>query len=91
VGWSGGVIALPEWKFFAARTENAISTRTRKPIFALIKKEFQLQQASLMGAVGLLALHIGVIVLAKISPFAKNSAGEFLTAIFWMLCWSWFL
>jgi hypothetical protein len=85
VGWSGGVIALPEWKFFAARTENAISTRTRKPIFALIKKEFQLQQASLMGAVGLLALHIGVIVLRKYHPFAKNSAGEFLTAIFWML------
>ncbi len=85
VGWSGGVIALPEWKFFAARTGNAISTRTRKPIFALIKKEFQLQQASLMGAVGLLALHIGVIVLRKYHPFAKDSAGEFLTAIFWML------
>ena len=38
-----------------------------------------------MGAVGLLALHIGVIVLRKYHPFAKDSAGEFLTAIFWML------
>jgi hypothetical protein len=85
VGWSGGVISLPEWKFFAARRENAASTRTRKPIFALIKKELQLQQASLMGAAGLLALHLGVIVLRKYHHFARDSAGEALTAIFWIL------
>jgi len=89
VGWSGGVISLPEWKFFAARAENAISPRNRKPIFALVKKEFQLQQASLMGAAGLLALHIGVIVLRKYHHFAKDSGGEILTAIFWMLWLSW--
>jgi ABC-type transport system involved in multi-copper enzyme maturation permease subunit len=85
VGWSGGVISLPEWKFFKARSENAVSSRNRKPIFALVKKEFQLHQASLMGAAGLLALHIGVIVLRKYHHFAKDSAGELLTAIFWML------
>jgi hypothetical protein len=85
VGWSGGVISLPEWKFFSTRSENAVSTRNRKPVFALIKKELQIQQASLMGAVGLLALHIGVIVLRKYHHFAKDSAGEILTAIFWML------
>ena len=85
VGWSGGVISLPEWKFFAARTENAISPRNRKPIFALVKKEFQLQQASLMGAAGLLVLHMGVILLRKYHHFAKDSAGEVLTSIFWML------
>src|ERR1700690_776430 len=88
VGWSGGVISLPEWKFFAARRENAISTRTRKPIFALVKKELQLHQVSLMGAAGLLVLHLGVIVLWKYHTFAKDSAGEtlaFLTGLFWML------
>ena len=85
VGWSGGVISLPEWKLFAARAENAVSTRNRKPIFALVKKEFQLQQASLMGAAGLLVLHVGVIVLRKYHHFAKDSVGEALTAIFWML------
>jgi hypothetical protein len=85
VGWSGGVISLPEWKFFAARSENAVSTRNRKPIFALLKKELQLQQVSLMGAAGLLVLHIGVIVLRKYHHFPKDSAGEVLTAIFWML------
>ncbi len=84
-GWSGGVITLPEWKFFAALRENAVSTRNRKPIFTLIKKEFQLHQPSLMAVAGLLVLHIGVIVLRKYHHFAKDSAGEILTAIFWML------
>jgi ABC-type transport system involved in multi-copper enzyme maturation permease subunit len=84
VGWSGGIIALPEWKIFAG-SENAVSTRSRKPIFALFKKEFQLQQAAFMGAVGLLVLHIGIIVLRKYHHFAKDSAGEVLTSIFWML------
>jgi hypothetical protein len=85
VGWSGGVIPLPEWKFLATRAENAVSTRSRKPVFALIKKEFQLQQVSLMGAAGLLALHLGVIALRKYHPFAKDSVGEVLTAVFWIL------
>jgi hypothetical protein len=85
VGWSGGVIPLPEWRFFAARSENAVSTRSRKPIFALLKKELQLHQVSLMGAVGLLALHISLIVLRKYHHFAIDSAGEALTAIFWIL------
>jgi hypothetical protein len=84
VGWSGGVIALPEWKMFA-RSENAASTRSRKPIFALFKKEFQLHQITLMGAAGLLVLHIGIIFLRKYHHFAKDSAGEVLTSIFWML------
>jgi len=83
-GWSGGIIALPEWKIFAG-SENALSTRSRKPIFALFKKEFRLQEAAFMGATGLLALHIGIIVLRKYHHFAKDSAGEMLTSIFWLL------
>jgi hypothetical protein len=85
VGWSGGVLTLPEWKLFTARSENAVSTRNRKPIFALVKKEFQLHQVSLMAAFGLLVLHVGVIVLRKYHHFAKDNAGEWFTTIFWML------
>jgi hypothetical protein len=85
-GWSGGVISIPDWKLFGARSENAVSTRDRKPIFALFKKELQLHQVTLMGAVGLLALHIGVIALRKYHHFAKDSDGEVvLTSIFWLL------
>jgi ABC-type transport system involved in cytochrome c biogenesis ATPase subunit len=85
VGWSGGVISLPDWPFSAALPGNMISPRNRKPIFALMKKEFQLQQVSLMGAVGLLALHIGIIALRKYHQFARDSAGEVVTCIFWIL------
>ena len=85
VGWSGGVIAMPEWKFLSARAEGAGSVRTRKPIFALIKKEFQLQQVSLLGAAGLLVLHIGTIVLRAVHHFDEKSAGAIFIALFWML------
>jgi hypothetical protein len=84
VGWTGGNIALPEWKIFA-RPENVVSTRNRKPVFALVQKEFQLQQASLMGTAGLLVLHAGIIILRKYHHFDPNSAGEILVSIFWML------
>ena len=84
VGWSGGVLALPEWKLFV-RSPKAVSTRRRQPIFALVKKEFQLQQVSLLGAAGLLVLHLGIIALPRYHSFAKDSIGEALTAAFWML------
>ena len=84
IGWSGGIIVLPEWKLFV-RSENAVFLRNRKPLFALLKKELQLHQVTLMGAAGLLGLHLGVIVLRKYHHFTKDSAGEVLTAICWMV------
>lgn len=84
VGWTGGIIALPQLKFFSARSEAAGSIRKFRPVATLLKKEFQLQQVSLMGAAALLVLHIGVIVLRSNHQFPKESAGEVLTAIFWM-------
>ena len=83
-GWSGGNLELPKWKIFAG-SDNAASARNRKPIFALFKKELQLHQVTLMGAVGLLVLHIGILVLREYHHFAKNSAGEFFASIFWLL------
>jgi hypothetical protein len=80
VGWTGGIIALPAWKLFAAS-----SARQQKPIFALVKKEFQLQLVSLLGAAGLLVLHIGIIVFRSHHTFARESAGAVLTSIFWIL------
>ncbi len=82
IGWSGGVIAMPEWKSLSARTGLA---RNRKPVFALVKKELQLQQVSLLGAAGLLMLHAGTIVLRVVHHFEVNSAGAILIALFWIL------
>ena len=84
VGWSGGVITLPDWKVLA-RSPNAVSTRNWRPIFALLKKEVQLQQVSLFGAAGILGLHLGVIILRTYHHFIKDSVGEVLTSIFWMV------
>ena len=63
MAWTGGVISLPEWKLFAARSENAVSTRNRKPILALLKKEFQLHYVTFIGMGGLFLLHFGVVAL----------------------------
>jgi len=85
VGWTGGIITLPEWKLFGVSSRASDSPRKRQPIFALLKKEIQLQQVSLLGAAGLLVLHLGVVVLRTHHKFARDSAGEILTSIFWML------
>ena len=89
VSWSGVVIALPEWKFLSARARTGPEVRKRQPIFALLKKELQLQQGVLTGAAGLLVLHAGVIGLRAVHKFPKDSAGEgvgeILTSIVWML------
>ncbi|MGB8369375.1 MAG: hypothetical protein ACLPYZ_06250 [Limisphaerales bacterium] len=63
VAWTGGVISLPEWKFFASRSEKAVSTRYQKPVFALLKKEFQLHHVTFIGMGGLFLLQIGVVAL----------------------------
>jgi hypothetical protein len=85
VGWTGGIIALPELKLFANSSAAANATRRRQPVFALLKKEIQLQQVSLLGAAALLVLHLGIIVVRIHHKFARDSAGEILTSIFWML------
>jgi ABC-type transport system involved in multi-copper enzyme maturation permease subunit len=85
VGWSGGVIALPEWAGFAARAGDVISPRKRRPIFALLKKEFQLQQVALTGAAGLLVLHLGVILLREQYKIGDDSLGVFFATVFWVL------
>ncbi len=76
VGWSGGVIALPEWKFLSARAGSGMEVRKRQPIFALLKKELLLQQGVLTGAAGLLVLHASVIAFRVAHQFPKDSAGD---------------
>jgi ABC-type transport system involved in multi-copper enzyme maturation permease subunit len=63
VAWTGGDISLPDWRIFTVRSGNAVSTRNEKPIFALLKKEFQLHQVTFIGMGGLFLLHFGVVAL----------------------------
>jgi hypothetical protein len=85
VGWTGGIIALPQLRIRSTRSVDTEPPRTRKPVFALLKKEIQLQQVALTGAAGLLVMHIGIVVLRANHHFQRDSAGEILTKIFWML------
>jgi len=81
VGWSGGSIVLPEWKLF----RGSAAVRRRRPWFALLKKEWLLQQGILGGAVALFFLHASMIALRILHPFPKDSAGDVLTSVVWLL------
>ena len=86
MGWSGGVIALPEW--CSSGPPNQVAgeeIRAHRPLFALVKKEVLLQQGVLTGAVGVLALHFGIVLARTFHHFQRNSAGEIASSIFWML------
>lgn len=85
VGWSGGTIVLPEWKFWSDRAEGAGQIRQQRPLFALLKKEILLQQGVLTGAAGLLVLHVSIVLVRVFHKFPMDSAGEILTSVFWLL------
>jgi len=84
VGWSGGAMVLPEWTFMSRRSGDK-GIRARKPFFALLKKELQLQQGILTGALGLTVLHVAIVLFRTLHPFDRDSAGKLLTSVFWML------
>lgn len=85
VGWAGGVIALPEWTLIARSKEGGKTVRARRPIFALVKKELQLQQVSFMGAAGLLVLHLGIVGFRSHHVFVEDSALQAIVIVFWVL------
>jgi ABC-type transport system involved in multi-copper enzyme maturation permease subunit len=85
VAWTGGVINFSRWRYFENGGTNAVSLRHRRPMAALLKKEFQLHSISLICAGALLALHLGVFfVRAFYSNFHKDSLVSDFTAGFWM-------
>jgi len=84
--WTGGVIALPrlEIPFLRAGAESAL--RTRRPVAALLRKEFQLHHASLLIAGLLFILHLGIIAFRTYGgEFTKQPVVVDLLAVFWGL------
>lgn len=61
--WTGGTVALPGWG--SAQAGSLASGRSSRPIAALLTKELQLQQVSLLGMAALLILHLGVVLTRK--------------------------
>jgi ABC-type transport system involved in multi-copper enzyme maturation permease subunit len=84
--WTGGIISFATWRYFEAGSKSSISLRRRKPISALLKKEFQLQSISLFCACALFVLHIAIILMRKIhGNFESNSMLSTASESFWVL------
>ena len=82
--WTGGVISFSTWRYFETESKISTSVRRRKPISALLKKEFQLHSISLFCAVALLTLHIGVFFMrAFYGNSHKNSLADLMSEFFW--------
>jgi ABC-type Na+ efflux pump permease subunit len=80
--WTGGIISFSTWRYFEAG-KSSVSVRRRKPFSALLKKEFQLQSISLIGAGVLLVLHLAVRTLYSGSK--PNSLASVASDSVWIL------
>jgi ABC-type transport system involved in multi-copper enzyme maturation permease subunit len=86
VAWTGGVINFSSWRYFERGAREGISSRHRRPIAALLKKEFQLHSISLFCACALLALHIAIFFLRIFFVNShKNSLAAVASDFFWTL------
>ncbi len=87
-GWTGGVVSFSRWRYFESGSKSSVSTRHRKPVVALIKKEFQLQSISWFCAAALLALHLAVILMRYIHGsfnFERDSVASVTSEFFWTI------
>jgi ABC-type transport system involved in multi-copper enzyme maturation permease subunit len=84
--WTGGVINFSRWRYFESGNQATISVRHRRPVAALLKKEFQLHSISLICVGALLVLHIGVFFLRiSYANFHRNSMAGTISDFFWAL------
>lgn len=84
--WTGGVISFSKWRYFSTGNEAAAIGRRRRPLVALLKKEFQLQSISLFCVGSLLVLHLAVLLLrTTYVAFHKSSVAEGISDTFWIL------
>jgi ABC-type transport system involved in multi-copper enzyme maturation permease subunit len=74
--WTGGVISFSTWRYFEGGAKTSVSTRQRRPVSALLKKEFQLHSISLLCAGALLVLHIVVILMRAVYGETLNDAAH---------------
>jgi len=84
VAWTGGNIALPDWLKLPVRSGAAQMIRGPRPRLALIAKEFQLHQSTLVIAGVLAVLHVGVLIARKFGGgFNDSPFMETFTSVFW--------
>src|SRR6185312_1728942 len=74
--WLGGTISFLSLSPAKPQTES-VAVRRKKPLAALVRKEFQSHQISLLIAFGLLVLHLATLVVRKFTPMTRNSEVRF--------------
>lgn len=90
-GASGTVISLPAWIRFGTKARSVTTAPSRRPLRALIAKEFQLHQVSLCFAAVLLVLHLIVLFIRRMFfvPVGwQKHLYELLLGCWWLL---WFV
>ncbi len=82
--WTGGTIALPAWRRRGA-TSSTESKPPSGPLRALVGKELQLHQATLLVAGVLAGVHLGAIAALKLGVIGPGSNFRGAVEGFWML------
>jgi len=90
VQWTGGVVAADRWLLFHGA--NGLPVKIRRgyqPFVALLRKELQLQQVTLLGMAGLFILHFGAISLRRFTYWAESASWKDLefTLTYFGLLW----
>lgn len=87
-GASGTVISLPAWMRFGTKARSVTTAPSRRPVRALIAKEFQLHQVSLGFAAVLLVLHLIVLFIRRIIFLPVGRQKDIYELLgFWWLLW----
>ncbi len=74
--WLGGTVSLLGFTSSEAKSKS-VMVRRKKPVAALFRKEFQLQQVSLIVAFGMLVLHVSTLIVRKCYNFGYSSEMRF--------------
>ena len=87
VQWTGGVVSLPAWCGSGIPAQPAARAVKRKPLRALIRKEFQSHQVSFLIAGAMLMLHLAIFAFRKVEydPTRPNAILQQVLASWWLL------
>ncbi|HEY5298979.1 MAG TPA: hypothetical protein VIK59_13820 [Verrucomicrobiae bacterium] len=83
--WTGGEICFPWRKKSSAQSAASFSGQPRHWLSALVRKEFQLHQATILIAALVLALHLVSVFIRKIHPNFENPDVKFILEFVWAL------
>jgi len=88
VPWTGGVISLPGWLGFGTRTHAPVAVPKLNPLRALIRKELQSHQITLLISAALFVSHLLVMAVRRME-YDPADPNKLLSQVlgFWWVLW----